>query len=532
MMFWLTASLLLALAAAFSLRPFLRRRSKESADREGENVRIYRERLAELRSEHDEGRVGDEDVVQLEAELKHSLLGDAAAEEGAQGTAESGRWLGFVVVALVIVGSLAFYMAQGDLEGLNIADEFHQLQARSFEDPDQVAQAKALTRKLLTRVHSQSGNADMWYLLGRSALYAQEYRLSAGALRQVLELGGDEPVVRIYLVQALYLANDRAITPEVRAEIDQVLARQPNEPIMVEMLAATAFKRGDYAEAAKWFQRGLGQRLEPARERYFQQGLVMAKAKLGDAPAAAPEAVAEAAQPGFQVEVEASAELRRSLPPSTVVFILARAPGERMPLAVARRQLGELPTTVVLDDSTAMNPARPLSTAEAVEIVARTSTSGDVSRSADDVETVGGPFRMESGVTPVKLLLQADAASASGASQPGFQVQVDVAPAIRDELPPSTLVFILARAPGERMPLAVARRQLGELPTTVVLDDSTAMNPARRLSTAEAVEIVARTSTGGTASRSADDVEAVAGPFRLESGMTPVNLLLQSASSL
>ena len=156
--------------------------------------------------------------------------------------------------------------------------------------------------------------------------------------------------------------------------------------------------------------------------------------------------------------------------------------------------------------------------------------------------------RMQNGLPPLTLsaerevhfrraldLARADSARKAGekagldvasAPSPGFEVEVDIAPEIRESFPPSTLVFILARAPGARMPLAVVRRQLGELPVTVVLDDSTAMNPARRLSTAPAVEIVARTAIGGSTARSDDDLEVVAGPFRLDSGITVVSLLL------
>ncbi len=60
MSFWVVAALLLALAGAFVLRPFVgRRRSDGTLGRAHENVRIYRERLAELESERPEGAVSE-----------------------------------------------------------------------------------------------------------------------------------------------------------------------------------------------------------------------------------------------------------------------------------------------------------------------------------------------------------------------------------------------------------------------------------------------------------------------------------------
>jgi len=405
--FWVVAALLLALAGAFVLRPFVARgRSDGTAGRANENVRIYRERLAELEREGAEGAVSVEDTTELEAELKRSLLGDAAELEKKDASAEAGSWLGYVVLALVVVTSIVFYIGRGDIDGLALADAFQQLDARSREDPVRRSEAKALTGRLVSRVHDQPDNAEMWYLLGRTALSAEDHRLSAGAFRQVLALGNDELVVRIYLVQALYLANASQVTPEVRLEIDEVLSRRQDEPIMMEILASDAFRRRDYGTAVDWLERGLRQSLSAEREVHFRRALDLARAD--SARKAGEKAgldVASAPSPGFEVEVDIAPEIRESFPPSTLVFILARAPGERMPLAVVRRQLGELPVTVVLDDSTAMNPARRLSTAPAVEIVARTAIGGSTARSDGDLEVVAGPFRLDSGITAVSLLL-------------------------------------------------------------------------------------------------------------------------------
>lgn len=417
MTFWLTVAALLVLAGGFVLGPFLLRgRRPPVADREHENVRIYRERLAEL--EHDREGMSEDELAQLKAELQRSLLGDVVHAETSDRGADPGRWLGYVVLPLVVVTSVAFYLVRGDMEGLNLADAFEGLEARQSADPTYMVEARELVAKLVSRVHRQPDNAEMWFLLGRTAILARDYHLASGAFRQVLALGADEIGVRSYLVQTLYLESGRQVTPEVQREIDAVFSRRPDEPTMLEILASDAFRREDFAAAADLLERGLRQPIGAERQFAFRHALELARAKMGGAGASEQATVAtepvpreSVARPGFEVAVDISPEVRRNLPPSTLVFILARAPGERMPLAVARRQVGELPATVVLDDSSAMNPARRLSTAEAVEIVARTAVEGSASsRSEDDVEAVAGPFQLEEGMTTVNLRLGGAAA--------------------------------------------------------------------------------------------------------------------------
>jgi len=60
------------------------------------------------------------------------------------------------------------------------------------------------------------------------------------------------------------------------------------------------------------------------------------------------------------------------------VFVFARAvDGGRMPLAILRKQVKDLPLQFTLDDSTAMSPANALSGAKQVIVGARISKTGN-----------------------------------------------------------------------------------------------------------------------------------------------------------
>lgn len=103
--------------------------------------------------------------------------------------------------------------------------------------------------------------------------------------------------------------------------------------------------------------------------------------------------------------------------------------------------------------------------------------------------------------------------STTGDGAARLTVQVDIAPALKQQLDPSAVLFVYARAPqGPRMPVAIQRLSAGSLPVTVVLDDSTSMMPQLKLSTLPEVVVGARVSKSGQAMPQPGDLEAVSAP--------------------
>jgi cytochrome c-type biogenesis protein CcmH len=102
-------------------------------------------------------------------------------------------------------------------------------------------------------------------------------------------------------------------------------------------------------------------------------------------------------------------------------------------------------------------------------------------------------------------------ASASGA----ITGRVVLDPKLRERVAPNDALFVFARAVnGPRMPLAVIRGTAGELPRAFTLDDSTAMTPATRLSSADEVVVEARISKSGSATPSPGDLRGTSAPVK------------------
>ncbi len=78
--------------------------------------------------------------------------------------------------------------------------------------------------------------------------------------------------------------------------------------------------------------------------------------------------------------------------------------------------------------------------------------------------------------------------------------RVELSAAVKDKAKPDDVIFIFARAvEGPRMPLAARRARVADLPLDFMLDDSQAVMPGNKLSSASQVRIEVRVSKSGQA---------------------------------
>jgi len=105
-------------------------------------------------------------------------------------------------------------------------------------------------------------------------------------------------------------------------------------------------------------------------------------------------------------------------------------------------------------------------------------------------------------------------------------VQVTLDAAIQHQVSPGQTVFIYAQAlNGPKMPLAIVRQQVANLPVTVVLNDTQAMQPNLHLADFKQLRIVARVSKSGDAGTQSGDYIGDA-EISLPVGDQPVSILI------
>jgi cytochrome c-type biogenesis protein CcmH len=99
------------------------------------------------------------------------------------------------------------------------------------------------------------------------------------------------------------------------------------------------------------------------------------------------------------------------------------------------------------------------------------------------------------------------------AAAPAVSGTVTLDPALAAQAAPGDAVFVFARAAaGGRMPLAVQKARVADLPLPFKLDDSLAMSPGMTVSGAKQVVVVARVSKSGQAAPSAGDLAGEVAP--------------------
>jgi cytochrome c-type biogenesis protein CcmH len=103
--------------------------------------------------------------------------------------------------------------------------------------------------------------------------------------------------------------------------------------------------------------------------------------------------------------------------------------------------------------------------------------------------------------------------NSAGVANASVSGTVSLAPSTAKMAGPEDTVFIIARsAQGERVPLAVLRKQVKDLPLRFTLDDSMAMSLQNRLSGATQVVVSARISKSGQAMPQSGDLAGQAAP--------------------
>ncbi|HWL72856.1 MAG TPA: c-type cytochrome biogenesis protein CcmI, partial [Burkholderiaceae bacterium] len=115
--------------------------------------------------------------------------------------------------------------------------------------------------------------------------------------------------------------------------------------------------------------------------------------------------------------------------------------------------------------------------------------------------------RSLAGIPPVA---QNEKGSAAAAVSEGRSVSgtVTLSPALASKVKPDDSVFVFARpADGSRMPVAVVRARVSELPLRFTLDDSRAMAPTAKISALNEVVVNARVSRSGNAIPASGDLE-------------------------
>ncbi|MEP7183396.1 MAG: c-type cytochrome biogenesis protein CcmI [Betaproteobacteria bacterium] len=411
--FVLIAALMVAAALAWVLVPLLGRHRSAGVGREASNVAILRDQRAELETDLANGTMPRDRYEQACRELEQRVLDESTASSPAAGDGiapRAGAWTAAVLGGTIPIVAVVLYLLLGDHQAFAPGTPTAAVKAGEHDtSPQQVEQ---MVTNLAARLEKEPGNAEGWVILARTYYSMSKFPEAARAFERATALVPDNPDLLADYADALGAAQGGTLAGKPLELVNRALKIDPTHWKALALAGTAAFDRKDYKTAVELWER-LKKTIPPTAPiaGSIDNSIAEARALGGMKPAAAaPAAAATAATaaaakpttataptpalPGNAVAgmVKLAPALAGKVAPTDVVYIFARAAeGPRMPLAILRKQVSELPVSFTLDDSMAMTPEMKLSNFPSIVVGARITKSGNPVPQSGDLEGLSAP---------------------------------------------------------------------------------------------------------------------------------------------
>lgn len=246
--------------------------------------------------------------------------------------------------------------------------------------------ADAERRWLEQRVANDPADIDGWRMLGQSSLALGDYARAIPALERAVELeSASNPETLVDLGEAVLNDNEQSITGRAGELFERAVTLSPENPRALFYSGVAAIARDEQSLAADRWESLLSKSPPPEIEAMIRQHIAQWRGtELATRGNTQPDP-ANVEKPVVEVNVSLSDDAAADVLPDAPVFIVARDPAQPSPpIAVLRLAAGELPLSAALGDGDAMMPGRLPSAFERLQIVARTSASGNAIAQSGD----------------------------------------------------------------------------------------------------------------------------------------------------
>jgi len=387
---------MLLVAITFIALP-LWRKSSSSNDvlRDAANLGILRDQSSELETDLRNGLLTPDAYEQGKHELQARLIDEVkVSEQPVKPPRNPSKLLAIALVIMLPLCSVLLYLTIGNPDAV-------MPQVPIVADADGIIRSEEALQSLEKKLKRMPKNPDEWWALARSYTELKRFAEAAKAYQHLVELVPGEAQLWANYADVFAMANGQTLQgQEVVKLLDKALQLDPNNMTALALSGSASMERGDYAAAISSWQKLIAQ-VPPGSQdaQMFNSGIQRArelllaqpggKEKLAQLSAGKNVPDTAAVNPAAAITgvVSLSPALAGKVSPTDIVFILARAAqGPKMPLAVLRKQVKDLPLKFTLDDSMAMQPQLKLSGFEQVVVVARVSKSGTPMAQPGDLE--------------------------------------------------------------------------------------------------------------------------------------------------
>lgn len=394
---FIALSLLIALVfAVIAIIPWLRasRAQQNPVDNQllDINVAVFRERLAELKTDKDSGVIDDTHYQNQKLELERQLLD--AQREVTPMVAPGIKSRLIIIVWVPVLTAMAYLMvsdrtpvfelwASEDKVG-QVADDLltgkiDQPPAWAIEDGTQLISA------MQTNVYRHADDPNRWMRLSELFLSLEATDSAIESLSRAYRLSPDNEEIATTYAQISFFANKGQLDDSSRRVLQDVLAKNPDHEGAQMLMAMGEARSNNFEQAQGWIKRLRGNiAAKPGDHSQALQSL--------DELSANVSAQQQQASEGVEVTVRVNASLLPLVKGDDVLFVAIRDvkggppfAAKRLPISVIKQ--GE--AVISLSDLDAMMPDRTLQSARSdkvrLAVIARISHSGTASAESGDL---------------------------------------------------------------------------------------------------------------------------------------------------
>ena len=411
-LFWIICALLLVIALLFVLLPLWRGSLKNNAvQRDSANLEIFRDQIAEMDADLRNGLLTQEMYEQGKRELQSRLLDEVGEAKNVSPALMRNplKVLALVLSVLLPVTAVGLYWMVGNRHALSQQEST--VSAEGFGGVRSASALKDLEEKLARK----PDDAESLLLLARSYSELERYADAARSYDKLTQLVPNEAQLWADYADVLAMASGRTLVGTPTQLLNKALALDPDNFKALALSGSAAMERGDYAVTVRHWEKLL--KMIPGDDenaKVVESGIQQARILMAQksdkkspvqtrrAPVEKQTQAAQGGKEGITGTVVLSEALKAQASPNDTVFVLVRAAqGSRMPLAIMRKQVKDLPLKFTLDDSTAMSPEMKMSNFDQVVVIARVSKSGNAMTQPGDLQGISATVKP--GTTGLKL---------------------------------------------------------------------------------------------------------------------------------
>jgi cytochrome c-type biogenesis protein CcmH len=260
-LFWLICAGMVAIALAFILPTLLQRGSQNNAEAERKeaNLDVYRDQLAELEADLQNGIISPEQYQPDREEIERRLLDDVSAtgstkKQSAPATPD--RAPVYAIAAGIPLVAIILYLLVGNSTALSGGPPPTAVAA----SPDgQMTQQgiEANVAALAKRLEQTPNDPEGWTMLARSYLNLEKYTEASNAYEKATTLKPNDADLITEYAFVLAMTNGRQLEGRPRELIKQALEIEPDNPKALELAGSAEFQSKNYKGAIEYWQRVL-----------------------------------------------------------------------------------------------------------------------------------------------------------------------------------------------------------------------------------------------------------------------------------